>query len=309
MNAFIPVLKPRDISSFAVVKGVRKIIGKEKIGHCGTLDPFADGVLIIAIGRYTKLAELVMESPKEYLALIELGKTTDTLDTEGTIVREETVPEEINLDELKEKFLGKQMQKIPAFSAAKIDGKKFYELARKGEEVPDRSKEIEIYNIDFERKSHTLLEMKVLCSKGTYVRQLAEDIAAYLGTCGYLIELKRTQVGKVRLEDTLDFNKIDSMELKDYFYSAGDFFADYPVITIGSAVAKKYFNGFSLYELLANNDDEILEKLKENQIYIVKSSRKILSFVRCIRENDSLKLKNIVLLDEMKANETDKVQK
>jgi|TARA_B110000263_G_scaffold56915_1_gene48540 tRNA pseudouridine55 synthase len=201
----ININKPVDWSSFDVVKKIKNITKHKKVGHGGTLDPFASGVLIIGTGKDTKSLSSITNSDKTYEAEIELGKVTNTLDTEGEVVREMPIPmmESKNIESTLHSFMGKQKQMPPMFSAKKHNGIRLYKLARMGKEVDREDIDIFISDIgliDFNRNS---IKFSVECSKGTYVRVLGKDIAERLGTVGYLTELTRTKVGDHLIDDSL----------------------------------------------------------------------------------------------------------
>lgn len=193
--------KPPGMTSFNVVRDVRRLLGIKKVGHAGTLDPFATGLLIICAGRpATRLIERFMGGRKVYKALLQLGWETDTLDPEGEVVR--TVPVPVLTGEVintcLESFIGRRQQVPPRYSAAKHKGKPLYHYARKGIEVIKEPKDIEIYSVDFRGYDHGThqLEIEVVCSRGTYIRVLAADIGKKLGCCAHLIGLRRLSSGK-----------------------------------------------------------------------------------------------------------------
>ena len=189
MNGVIIVDKKKGRTSFDEIREIRKKYNIKKVGHAGTLDPMATGVLIILIGDATKLSDYLMDHDKEYIATLKLGQRTDTLDSEGQVIEEKEVPDlsKKNIEEVLFNLLGKSKQIPPMYSAIKVNGKKLYELARKGEEIERKEREIEIYEIKLikikeENKKISEIEFKVKCSKGTYIRTLCEDIAKKLGT-------------------------------------------------------------------------------------------------------------------------------
>jgi tRNA pseudouridine55 synthase len=200
--------KPREATSFSVVRDVRRLLGIKKVGHAGTLDPFATGLLIICAGRpATKLIERFMGGKKVYRALLQLGTETDTLDPEGKVVNTAPVPVLSN-EEIKvclTGLVGKQQQVPPKYSAAKHKGKPLYHYARKGIEVIKESKEIEIFSLDFNdyNPGTHRLEIEVTCSRGTYIRVLAADIGKKLGSCAHLVELRRLSSGRFSVVDSL----------------------------------------------------------------------------------------------------------
>ena len=197
--------KPVDWSSFDVVKKIKNITKHKKVGHGGTLDPFASGVLIIGTEKDTKSLSSITNSDKTYEAEIELGKVTNTLDTEGEVVREMPIPmmESKNIESTLHSFMGKQKQIPPMFSAKKHNGIRLYKLARMGKEIDREDIDIFISDIGLIDFNSNSIKFSVECSKGTYVRVLGKDIAERLGTVGYLTELTRTKVGDHLIDDSL----------------------------------------------------------------------------------------------------------
>ena len=201
----INIDKPIDWSSFDVVKKIRNITNHKKVGHGGTLDPFASGVLIIGTEIDTKALNRISNSDKTYEAELALGRTTDTLDTEGSIVDEMKIPKIKSniLVSVLNSFLGSQKQQPPMYSAKKHKGTRLYKLARKNIEVDRKDVDININSIDLIDFSSNSIKFRVDCSKGTYVRVLGKDIAEKLGTVGYLTSLKRTKVGNYLVNDSI----------------------------------------------------------------------------------------------------------
>ncbi len=209
----INIYKPVGWTSFDVVKRIRGITKEKKVGHGGTLDPFAEGVLIIGTGKDTKKLTDISSNYKSYIATLTLGEETDTLDVEGKIVKETTVPklsvETIN--KVLTEFLGKQTQIPPMFSAKKVGGKKLYELARKNIVIDREPKEIEIIEINLLNFVDNKIIFHVTSSTGTYIRVLGSDIAKALGTVGHLTKLVRQSVGKFVVEEAI---KIEEFEIQ-----------------------------------------------------------------------------------------------
>ena len=204
----INIDKPIGWSSFDVVKKVKNITKHKKVGHAGTLDPFASGVLIIGTDSDTKKLTGITNSDKAYEAQLELGKTTNTLDTEGEIIHMKAIPEfdSGKIKSILNKFLGKQKQKPPMYSAKKHKGVRLYKLARKNIEVEREDIEISIHNIELVDFNKNVVRFVVECSKGTYVRVLGKDIAKKLDTVGYLSALKRTKVGDFLISDSISID-------------------------------------------------------------------------------------------------------
>ena len=187
MDGVIIINKSKGITSSAVVQKVRKTLGTKQVGHCGTLDPLAIGVLPILVGQGTKISKYLVEHNKTYIATIKLGEKTETADSEGKVVEEKSIPilNENKIKDVLTSFIGKQMQVPPIYSAIKKDGKKLYEYARSGEQVEIEPREIELFDIELIEYNEKAQEIQyeVTCSKGTYIRSLCEDIAEKLGTC------------------------------------------------------------------------------------------------------------------------------
>ena len=203
------IYKPKGMTSFGVVKKIRKIIGEKKVGHGGTLDPFAEGVLIIGTGGDTIELKKITETDKTYIASIELGKTTNTLDTEGDVIEKKKIPRlsESKINKVLKSYLGASMQTPPMFSAKKIGGVKLYELARKNIIVDREPTQINISDINLINFNETNIVFTVSCSKGTYIRVLGKEIAEKLGTAGYLNSLIRTRVGEYFIDDSVSLNQ------------------------------------------------------------------------------------------------------
>ncbi len=204
----INIDKPTGWTSFDVVKKVKKITKHKKVGHGGTLDPFASGVLIIGTESDTKKLTEVTNSDKAYEAQLELGKTTNTLDIEGEVINTKEIPEfdSLKIESVLNKFLGKQKQIPPMYSAKKHKGVRLYKLARKNITVEREDIEISIHNIELVDFTKNVIRFIVECSKGTYVRVLGKDIANKLKTVGYLTALKRTRVGDYLINDSLSID-------------------------------------------------------------------------------------------------------
>jgi len=212
-------------TSHDIVNIIRKRLGIKKVGHAGTLDPFAEGVLIILTGSDTKKSEQIMHQEKEYIAEIKLGFISDTYDKTGKIKKpsydytaqnsfinktnQELVPEKQKVLKILDKFTGEIEQIPPMYSAIKIKGKKLYELARKGIEIERKPRKIKISKIKLLSYNYPTLKIKIVCSSGTYIRSLANDIGQELGIGGYLESLVRTRVGNFKLINSIDVSKIN----------------------------------------------------------------------------------------------------
>lgn len=215
-SGFILIDKPPGISSQSVVSHIKKKLKADRVGHLGTLDPFASGLLPIVIGGATRLADLVMQKKKSYLFTVELGKETDTLDTEGVIINTLPIPENwmVKLSEVIPQFTGDVIQVPPAYSALKVDGKPLYEYMRKTGSLPvdikDKTRTVKIQSLEilkFEDGETCRATLRATCSTGTYIRSLARDLAAAIGTCGYCVLLRRETVDNWDVKNALLFDR------------------------------------------------------------------------------------------------------
>lgn len=254
MDGIILINKQKNYTSHDVVNKVKKIT-KSKVGHTGTLDPNATGVLPLLLGNATKISKYLINHDKEYEVLLQLGTKTDTADSEGKIIEEK----DVNIDSLSEEnvkkvlstFLGKQKQMPPMYSAIKVNGKKLYQYARQGQEVEIKPREIEIYeikliNLDKKQKQISLV---VSCSKGTYIRSLCEDIADRLGTVGFMKELNRTKVGEFNIKDCVKVEEFEEKYNKNDFsdiITIEEIFKENPKIELDNLNIKQYLNGVKI---------------------------------------------------------------
>ena len=205
INSVIPMWKPVDWSSFDVVKYIRNQIKPSKVGHAGTLDPFAEGVLMLCTGNKTKNIESFMDEKKEYIAEIVLGIETDTLDQTGKIIKIMDIPKfnKQALQNVLYDFIGAIMQEPPMYSALKHNGQPLYKLARKGITVYRKKRLVNIYDIQVQNFSLDSILINIKCGRGTYIRSLARDIAVSLGTVGHLKSLKRTRIGNINQKNCI----------------------------------------------------------------------------------------------------------
>lgn len=241
MNGVIVVNKPKGITSRDVVNKLVKVFGTKSIGHIGTLDPMATGVLVCLIGKYTKLGSIMVNHDKEYIATFKLNVLTDTLDIEGKVLK--TDDKKISLEDMNgaiEHFNGlTYMQEVPIYSAVKVNGKKLYDYARSNEDVILPKKEVTIYKLELVSFED---EVKIKCkvSKGTYIRALIRDICAYLGTYGVMTDLVRTKLGDYDISDAYSLDEISDGTYK--LYSLEDIF-DLDVRHINDDNHKQIYNG------------------------------------------------------------------
>ena len=249
MDGIIIVNKPKACTSHDVVYKIRKATG-EKVGHAGTLDPLATGVLPILVGKGTQCSKYLINHDKTYVVTLQLGKKTDTGDEEGNIIQEEKVDiswkDKQALEKVFQSFVGKQKQMPPIYSAIKVKGKKLYEYARKGEQVEIPVRQIEIYQIKIiqieELKKQIIFQ--VSCSKGTYIRSLCEDIAKKLGTVGYMQELQRIQVGDFKIEQAITLEQLEKDDIE--YLSVEKLFENKEIVSLDKRKLHLFLNGVKL---------------------------------------------------------------
>ena len=288
MNGLLVVNKEKDCTSRDVVNSVSKILGTKKVGHTGTLDPMATGVLVMCIGKCTKLVDMITCDEKEYIAGVKLGILTDTLDTTGNVLKSESV--NFSRDEIVnvlKSMTGEYEQEVPIYSAVKINGKKLYEYARNGEkvELPKRMvniKEIELIS-DIEYSNKTInFNIKCLVSKGTYIRSLVRDIAKKLGTIGVMSSLKRTKQGVFTIDEA--YSLLDIKEGNYKIIDIGTYFKDMYKVIVDDKLKKEILNG----KLLDNT-------YKYDKILFVDKNNNVLA-IYSIYEKDNKKIKPYKML-------------
>mgnify|MGYP004455883967 FL=1 len=279
---FLNIYKPVGMTSHDVVSVLRRVTKIKQIGHTGTLDPFAEGVLPICIGKATRLIEYLRDD-KEYLATVQFGAATNTFDLDGEKVF--TSDKKVSRDDIKEglkSFEGEILQLPPIFSAIKVKGKKLYEYARKGEEVEIQPRKVVIENIELKNFDEELQQAQILlkCSKGTYIRSIANDLGKNLGCGGYLGKLIRTQAGKFRVENSV---QLDGIDVESNLINPLDIL-NLPKIAVDNDDLARIKNGMPIYKTcdkignfvsLIYNDVEICavgiadgEKIKLKKVFI-----------------------------------------
>ena len=286
MDGLLLVNKPSGISSRKAVDLVIRRLGKVKGGHCGTLDPLADGLLVIGLGRATRALDHLLLQSKCYRAKVRLGMRTDTGDMEGEIVQRQDfqMPDRARLAAVFAALRGEMMQSVPAYSALKQGGKRFYQLARNEEEVPHRQRRVWIYKMQLGETGSDGFSFDVECSRGTYIRSLAEDIGRYLNTVACLERLRRIAIGSFTLERSLSLDAIDKYSREDIVKAilpVDQAFCDLPsvdldvgladafchgrAVTLGNLRAEKrwrVYNGTKGFLGIAVSDGNILKPLK-----------------------------------------------
>lgn len=252
INGVINVYKEKGYTSHDVVAKLRGILKIKKIGHTGTLDPDAEGVLPVCIGNATKLCDFLTEKDKEYIAELILGKQTDTQDISGAVQYESDKYQDIPLEEIEKiilSFTGEYNQIPPMYSAVKVNGKKLYELARNGIEIERKSRKVYIHKIMIETINLPVIRIRVGCSKGTYIRTLCNDIGIKLGTYGCMGALLRTKSGKFSLENSVRLDRIKEMADSGTLSESGiimrtdEILSDYPRLLIKDKYENLLLNG------------------------------------------------------------------
>lgn len=244
-KGFLVVDKPSGISSNQMVGKVKKTLGTKKVGHAGTLDPMATGVLVLAVGKVTRLIRFIQDQEKEYVATAMFGVATDTLDADGAVLSREPMQfDEDDLEAILPRFRGTISQVPPMVSALKHEGRRLYELAREGQVVERDARRVEIHELEILSVGpppYPEIEFRVVCGKGTYVRSLADDMASVLGGQAHLTALRRTRIGTFGIADSLSVDDLDSW--KDYLITPAAALSAYPAVTVDEETARGVRNG------------------------------------------------------------------
>lgn len=269
MNGVIIINKEKDFTSFDVVAVVRKTLKEKKVGHTGTLDPNATGVLPVLLGKATKAQDIITNHDKRYTASLRFGIETDTEDIWGEITNhcDKNVSKE-EIEKILPDFVGKISQIPPMYSAVKIDGVRLYDLARQGKTVERKQREITVYSIDlirFDEKTQTGV-LDIFCSKGTYVRTLISDIAKKLGTFGVMTDLERTSACSYSIDESITLSKlkeiVENGEESKYIKSIESLFFDMPELFVSDKQAHRFKNGNPLDIERTKLKDESVEDKK-----------------------------------------------
>ncbi len=283
MNALLLLDKPPGLSSHSAVHRIRKITGEERVGHAGTLDPMATGVLLLLLGSAVRLSEWIIDHDKKYRATVKLGIETDSYDATGNVVATQTANvSETEIRRAIESFVGKQNQIPPAHSAIQMQGKRAYKLARQGIEIEMQPRAVEIFSITDVLITHDLVAFDVHCSKGTYIRSLAHDLGAKLNTGAHLAALRRTAIGEFSIEQSLTLDQVSDAvarnDLETHLLPMDAAIPQFDAIFLDAAQTRAIRNGQfitppkNLTTPLVRAYDEhknlfaILERVSENQL-------------------------------------------
>jgi tRNA pseudouridine55 synthase len=281
INGWISIYKEPDMTSFQVVRQVRKILNIKKIGHGGTLDPFATGVLPIAINEATKTVDYVMDHEKEYKFTITFGEEKNTGDLTGeTTQTSKTIPTKQEIQKILPNFIGEIEQTPPRYSAIKIEGKRAYDLARNNKEFEIKSRKVQIHNLKLLQTSDKTADFITTCSKGTYIRSLAQDIAKSLNTYGHVSKLERTKVGQFTKKNSITLFELEKLVKQNnpekYIISINSALPNIPSIKVtDSEELEKLTHGNPIYSKQAENiNNEELIKLLNQDNKVIALARK-----------------------------------
>jgi len=262
MDGILNINKPTGMSSFDVVRVVKKAAKTKKVGHTGTLDPEASGVLPICIGRATKLVDYIMNDYKIYKVELKLGITTDTYDREGKVLKKSQVNlSEEDVTKAIKSFEGEIDQIPPMYSALKVNGERLYNLARQGIEIERKARKIHIYNIDILSMELPIVQFIVKCSKGTYIRSLCYDIGEKLKCGGTMWNLERTQTGSFSISNSVKLEELNVDNIHNYLISMDKALESYPKIFIDKRYEKLILNGVNV------KDNAIIGNMEINKLY------------------------------------------
>ena len=290
MNGVINIFKPKGMTSFDVVREVKKVCCTGKVGHTGTLDPEATGVLPVCIGRATKIIDYIMDSRKVYEVEFKLGIKTTTYDDEGEIL-ETRETKHLTDDEILQAikgFLGEYSQVPPMYSALKQNGVRLYTLARQGIEVKREGRNITIYNIENIKIDNPFVSMKVTCSKGTYVRSLCYDIGEKLGVYATMTELNRAETSVFKQEDSINIKNLTSENYSEHLISIEEALNHYERININHKYAKLLVNGVRVGDTRYTND-----KVENEKLYRVYDGEKFLGLGS--KNNEGFKITKLLI--------------
>ena len=265
LDGFLNVYKEQGYTSFDVVAKLRGILKQKKIGHTGTLDPMAEGVLVLTVGRATKLGELLTSKEKEYVAGVDIGYLTDTLDSTGNVIKEKIVQHNINYKDLLKSFNTTYLQEVPIYSAVKVNGKKLYEYARKNMSVELPKKEVTIEKIELLDSTSYSFKFKCLVSKGTYIRSLIRDMGLSVNEYFTMNSLIRTKQGRFSINDAYSLD--DIREGKFTILKIEDVL-DYESINLDGTLLKKVSNGVKIKDIW-NVKDRVIFKDSDGKLLVI----------------------------------------
>ena len=265
MNGILSIYKEKGYTSHDVVAIIRKVLHQKRVGHTGTLDPEAEGVLPVCIGKATKVVEFLTEQKKRYLAIAKLGISTTTQDHTGDIIESKPVDfDKSKIKQVVQSFIGEYEQVPPMYSAIKVNGKKLYELARQGKTIERKARKVHIYDIKITSFiPPDQIELDILCSKGTYIRTLCADIGAQLGCCAHMSSLISTEVGIFNINNSIKLDEfkelVDQQEIDNIIVNIDELFHEYPSVTIKKTGEKALMNGNKIHFSYIKNKHEAIK--------------------------------------------------
>ena len=276
MDGVLLVNKKEGMTSFDIVRKIKKALNTKNVGHCGTLDPLAEGLLVVTIGKALKISRFLEADEKEYVATIKLGERTPTLDREGEIIeRKEIKPfTKENINSVFDSLIGNIKQRPPIYSAISVNGKRLYEYARENIKVEIKEREIEIKELELLEYGKDFIKYRVVCSKGTYVRVLCETIANKLNNIGYMSNLLRTRIGKLTLDKAYTLEEIENN--------------NYKLIDIESSLTNFVVLTLKEKELYKASNGNVLDFYIEGNVLIVDEGREVIALYEGDKENNRL---------------------
>ncbi|MBE5891361.1 MAG: tRNA pseudouridine(55) synthase TruB [Lachnospiraceae bacterium] len=287
VNGIINVYKEKGFTSFDVVAKMRGIFHQKKIGHTGTLDPDAEGVLPVCLGNATKVCDLLLDKDKEYRTVLLLGYQTDTQDMSGTVLKESSdLPDEETVRSVIKEFVGKQSQIPPMYSALKVNGQKLCDLARQGITVERQPREIEVFSIEIEKIDLPRVTMRIHCSKGTYIRTLCNDIGDKLGCGGAMEKLIRTRVSEFRIEDAHTLKELEEEFSDTWLKSTDSVFLSYDKLVALDQYAKAIDNG---NKLMPEMMEEFSAQTAGTRFRVYREDGRFVGLYEYIEKEDTLK--------------------
>ena len=287
IHGVINIHKEKGYTSHDVVAKLRGIVGQKKIGHTGTLDPDATGVLPVCLGKATKLCDMLTDKNKTYETVMLLGKATDTQDISGTVLSEGAIDalDDESVKDVILSFVGDYMQVPPMYSALKVNGKKLYELAREGIEVERKARPVTILEIQIKEINLPRVRMEVSCSKGTYIRTLCHDIGEKLGCGACMEELIRTRVSRFKLEDSLTLSQVQELkeagDLDKILVPIDEMFSDYEAITLKDEFMSFVYNGNTF---MPKNVKQYIELVDGKMVRVYDDKGNFIAIYKFIKE-------------------------
>lgn len=284
MDGVLLVNKKEGLTSFDVVRKIKKALNTKKVGHCGTLDPLAKGLLVVTVGKALKISRFIEGDEKEYIATIKIGERTATLDREGEVVEKKEITSfsSENINKVFSSLIGTIKQKPPIYSAIQVNGKRLYEYARENIEVEIKEREIEIKELELIDYNDKFIKYRVVCSKGTYVRVLCETIANKLNNIGYMYDLVRTRIGKLNIDKSFTLEDIENN--------------NYSLIDIESSLSNFVVLTLKDRDLYKASNGNVLDFYIEGNVLVVDENRDTIALYEGDKDNNRL-ICNRVLKD------------